>query len=112
MSCARPLDTASRVANSAYTLTESCVLSTDGSAEPDAFGSAGDRGQHHVTCRVHEIGPVVLADVERVDPDGIGEDALLNGVADDDGAVERLTGLIDAHEGGRIQSELNLLGGH
>jgi hypothetical protein len=54
------------------------VLSTDGSAEPDAFGSAGDRGQHHVTCRVHEIGPVVLADVERVDPDGIGEDALLS----------------------------------
>ncbi len=84
----------------------------DGGAEPDAFGSAGDRGQHHVTRRVHEIGPVMLADVERVDTDGIGEDAFLDGVADDDLTVERLSGLVDAHIGGRIQSELNLPGCH
>jgi hypothetical protein len=31
----------------------------------------------------------VLADVERVDPDRIGEDSLLDGVADDDVTVER-----------------------
>jgi hypothetical protein len=30
-----------------------------GRAEPDALGSAGDRGQHHVACGVHEIGPCV-----------------------------------------------------
>jgi len=35
----------------------------------------------------------VLADVERVDPDGIGEDGLLDGVADDDVTAERLTRL-------------------
>jgi len=57
-------------------------------------------------CGVHEIGPVVLTDVERVDPDGLGEDGLLDRVADDDVTVERLAGLVEAHVGGRSQSEL------
>ena len=52
-------------------------------------------------CGVHEIGPVVLTDVERVDPDGLGEDGLLDRVADDDVTVERLAGLVEAHVGGR-----------
>jgi len=57
-------------------------------------------------CGVHEIGPAVLTDVERVDPDGLGEDGLLDRVADDDVTVERLAGLVEAHVGGRSQSEL------
>jgi hypothetical protein len=64
MSCARPFDTASRVTNSAYTRTG--VLGTQylhSGAEPDALGSAGDRGQHHSTCGVHEI----LADSVGID---------------------------------------------
>jgi hypothetical protein len=54
----------------------------------------------------------VLADVERVDPDRNGEDGLLDRVADDDVTAERLAGLVDGDEDGRIQSELDLLGGH
>jgi len=54
----------------------------------------------------------VFADVERVDPDGIGEDGFLDGVADNDVTAERLTERIDTHVDGRIQSELELLGGH
>src|SRR5882672_10687147 len=57
-------------------------------------------------CGVHEIGPAVLTDIERVDPDGLGEDGLLDRVADDDVTVERLAGLVEAHVGGRSQSEL------
>jgi hypothetical protein len=37
----------------------------------------------------------VLADVERVDPDGLGKDGLLDRVADDDVTVERLTRLVN-----------------
>jgi hypothetical protein len=44
-----------------------------GCAEPDAFGSASDRRQDHVRCGVHHVAAVVLGDVERVDPDSIGE---------------------------------------
>jgi len=50
----------------------------------------------------------VLTDVERVDPDAVGEDGLLDGVANDDVTAERSTELIDTHIDGRIQSELNL----
>ena len=50
--------------------------------EPDPLGTAGDRREDHVARRVHELRPVVLADVERVDSDRLGEDRLLDGVAD------------------------------
>jgi hypothetical protein len=40
----------------------------------------------------------VLADVNRVDPDAVGKDGLLDGVADDDVTVEGLTELVNRGE--------------
>ena len=67
----------------------------DGGAEPDPFRSACDRGEDHVARRVHELGAVVLADVERVDPHRLGEDRLFDGVADDLVAADRVPGPVD-----------------
>src|SRR3984893_6717591 len=84
----------------------------DGSAEPNAFGSAGDGRQHDVRRRVHEIRPVMLADVERIDPDRVGKDSLLDIVADHGIRREGLTGFIDGDVAERVQSELEFRGGH
>ena len=65
----------------------------DGGAEPDPFGAAGDRGEDDVAGRVHELGAVVLADVEGVDSDRLGEHRLLDGVADHLVAADRAPGL-------------------
>ena len=43
----------------------------------------GDRREHDFRGRHREIGPVVLADTEGVDAERVGEDALLDHVADD-----------------------------
>ena len=69
-------------------------------------------GQDHVPSRVHHVGAVVLGDIERVDPDGVGENRLLDGVANDDVAAESLDRLVHADGNERIQSELNVLDGH
>ena len=61
-----------------------------------------------MTRRIHELGPVVLADVERVDPDGVCQDGLLDGVADDLVAREWLTGLVNRHLSDRVQSKLEV----
>ena len=84
----------------------------DGGAEPDAFGSPRDRSQDHVRRGVHHVAAVVLGDVERVDPDSVGENRLLDRVADDDVAAEFLTGLVHGDGNERVQSELDLRGGH
>ena len=63
-----------------------------GGPEPDPFGAAGDRGEDHMSRRIHELRAVVLADVERVDPDGLGEHRLLDGVADHLVAADRAPG--------------------
>src|SRR6266404_7517712 len=83
-----------------------------GGAEPDAFGSTGDRREHHMTCRVHELGAVVLADVEGVEADGFCENGFLDGVADDLVAVEQVPGLVDTHLSGCVQAELEYACGH
>ena len=51
------------------------------------------------------LGAVVLADVERVDPDRLGQHRLLDGVADDLVAAERQTGLVDRHGQERVETE-------
>src|SRR6202011_5519774 len=84
----------------------------DGRAESDAFGSAGDRGQDDARRRIHHVAAVVFGDVERVDPDGIGEDRLLYRVANNDVAADLVTGLVDADRNERVQSELDVLGNH
>ncbi len=55
----------------------------DRRAEPDPLGAAGDRGQDHFRSRHGEVVAMMLADADEVDPDGIGEDGLLDDVADD-----------------------------
>jgi hypothetical protein len=82
----------------------------DGRAQPDSFRAASDRGQDDVARGVHELRAVVLADVERVDSDGLGENGLLDGVADHLVAAERLTGLIHGYRQERVEAEFALLG--
>ena len=65
----------------------------DGGAEPDPFRSACDRGEDHMARRVHELRAVVLADVEGVDSDRVGEDSLLDGVPNHLVAADRQPGL-------------------
>src|SRR5260370_4062677 len=81
----------------------------DGSSEPNAFGSPGDRGQDDARGRVHHVLAVVLGDVERVDPDGICEYRLFDGVADDDVAAQLATRFVYADRHERGQSELYVL---
>jgi hypothetical protein len=54
----------------------------------------------------------MLGDVERIDPDGIRENGLLDRVANDDVAAEFSTRLVHTDGNERIQSELNVLGSH
>ena len=54
----------------------------DGGAEADALGAARDGGEHHLGGRDREVGAVVLADAEEVDPDPVGEHGLVDHVAD------------------------------
>ena len=65
-----------------------------------------------MTGRVHHVRAVVLGDVERVDPDGVGEDRLLHCVADNDVAADFATRLVRADGSKRVQSELYVLSGH
>ena len=53
-----------------------------GGAEPDAPRAARDRRQHHVRSRDREVGAVMLADADGIDADLVGEDRLLDQVAD------------------------------
>ena len=48
----------------------------------DAVGTRGDRAEHHVGGRQREVVGVVFADAEEVDADLVGQDALLDDVAD------------------------------
>ena len=76
-----------------------------GRAEPDPLGPPGDRREHHVRGRIHHVVAIVLADVERVDPDLLGEDTLLDRVANHLIAGDRLTieSSRDRHE--RVKTE-------
>jgi hypothetical protein len=82
----------------------------DGRAEADSLCSAGDRGEDHVAGGVHELGAVVLADVEGVDPDRLGEDRLLDRVPDRLITADWQTGVVDRHRHERVEAELECRG--
>jgi hypothetical protein len=52
-----------------------------GAREPDALGSRRDRREHDRRCGDDEIGPVMLADAENVEPELVRELGLLEEVA-------------------------------
>jgi hypothetical protein len=54
----------------------------------------------------------VLADVERVDPDRLGEDRLLDGVADHLIAADRLAGRVDGDREERVETKFNFVRRH
>ena len=60
--------------------------------------------------RVHELRAVVLADVEGVDPDRLGEHRLLDGVADHLVAADRLPRRVDRHGQEGVESEFECRG--
>ena len=61
-----------------------------GRAEPDALGAACDRGQHDFRRGDREVRAVVLADADGIDADLVGENRLLDEIADDLRGVQRL----------------------
>ena len=83
MISARPPESRSSVAKSWNTRTGSSELSTrDRAREPDALRALGRRREHDRRRRDGEVGPVVLADAEHVEPDLVGELDLLDEVAE------------------------------
>ena len=58
--------------------------------QPDALGALGGRGEHDGRRRDGEVGPVVLADAEDVEPDLVGELDLLDQVAQPLRRVDRV----------------------
>jgi hypothetical protein len=83
-----------------------------GGPEADPLGATGDRRQEHVPRGVHELRPVVLADVERVDPDRLGEDRLLDRVADHLVPGDRASGPVDGHGHEGVEAELEFTRRH
>ena len=53
----------------------------DRARQPDALGARGDRREHDGRRGDREVGPVMLADAEDVEPDLLGELGLLEQVA-------------------------------
>src|SRR2546421_3236690 len=90
MSWARPFDTASSVANSVYSLTGSCVLSTVTDV-PRRIRSVrlAIADQDHMTRRVDVPWSVVLADVVRVDPDRLSEHRFIDHQANGLGVAQQ-----------------------
>jgi len=65
-----------------------------------------------MTRRIHELRAVVLADVERVDADGVGENRLLERVTDHLVTADRLPRLIDRHRKERVETKFEFVCGH
>ena len=81
MISARPPESRSIVAKSWNTRTGSSELSTrDRARQPDPLRARGGRGQHDGRRRHREVGPVVLADAEDVEPELVGQLDLLEQV--------------------------------
>ena len=81
MISARPPESRSSVAKSWNTRTGSSELSTrDGARQADALGPRGAGGEHDRGRGDREVGAVVLADAEHVEPDLVGELDLLEQV--------------------------------
>ena len=82
MISARPPESRSSVAKSWKTRTGSSELSTrDRARQPDPLGARRGGGEHDRRRRDGEVGAVVLADAEDVEPDLVGELDLLEQVA-------------------------------
>jgi hypothetical protein len=62
-----------------------------------------------VIRRIHQVGAVVLADVEGVDPDGLGEDSLFDGVADHLVPAGRLPRLVDGHGKEGVEAKFDVV---
>ena len=82
MISARPPESRSTVAKSWKTRTGSSELSTvDRARQPDPLRARRGRAEDDGRRRDGEVGPVVLADAEDVEPDLVGELDLLDQVA-------------------------------
>ena len=83
MTSARPFDSALSVENRWNTRTGSSVLRTV-TADPSRMRlrPAGNRREHDLGRRDREVGPMVLADAERVEAELVGEHRLLDDVAE------------------------------
>ena len=77
----------------------------DGRAEADAVRPRGDRGEHHVGGRHREVVGVVFADAEEVHADLVGEDALLDDVADRLGMRQRAAVRVAAEVAEGVEAE-------
>ena len=62
----------------------------DRGAEPDATRATGNGGENDFGRRDGEVGAVVLADADEVDAQLVGEDGLVDDVADDLGLRKRV----------------------
>jgi hypothetical protein len=83
-------------------------------AEPDPRRPSRDGGEDDLGGGHREIGTVVLADAEEVEPELVGEDRLVDDVADDLGGRERPAGRVegDVAEGVETQLELGCWSGY
>ena len=82
MISARPPESRSSVENSWKTRIGSSELRTvTALVEPDPLRPRRDGGEHDRRRRDGEVGPVVLADAEDVEPDLVGELGLLDDLA-------------------------------
>src|SRR6202022_1095131 len=71
-----------------------------------------NRRPKDVGGRMREVGPVVLADIERSDPARIGKDGLVDVIADHGIRRKGLTGLINGDVAEGVQPELEFRGRH
>jgi hypothetical protein len=83
----------------------------NGGAEPDAVAAPGDGRKHDLRRRHGEIGPVVLADAEDIDAEGVGVDAFLDHVADDFRLRQRTAVGLMGNVAEGIEAELKLCHG-
>ncbi len=72
------------------------------------LGAPGNRRQHDLGSGHRKIRPVVLADAESIDADFIGEDSLVDHVAEDLRVGQRLAAGPDRDIAKGIQSEFEI----
>ena len=73
------------------------------------FGAPGDCREHDLWSRHGEVGAVVLADAEGVDAEFVGEDRLLDHVADDLRMRQKAAVGVGGDVAERIQPEFEIL---
>ena len=79
--------------------------------QADAPRAAGNGGEHDLGRRYREVGAMVLADADadEVDAAGIGENGLIDDVADDLSLAERRAVIARGHVAERVQTEFKVL---